>query len=664
VFSGNGKHFWVATVTYGIPDQCAPGAIDLWNKAALGDEAAFKDVLVLLRSHFPTYCALLLKVKPKGGGRLKPFLFNQVQRRIWAKKCELIAEKKPLYLVILKFRQAGMSTYWCAWLFWQLWRQRDIQTMIVAHQTATAETMIETMRVFFDELPELAGIKPELRDGNHGATIPRGELYFADRRSWCLIHVAKNIDPRGQQVTHVLETEYAMYQNPDELNGALLPQLPEIGSESYLQSSFVIESTPKGQNEFYELYHDSKANSITSKWTSIFVPWFIFDEQFSVEPPPQWRPSKEEKSLQRLYTRERKNYDGLPVTLAQMFWRKQTIETVYRGDEDRFNQEYPADDEECFLITSKSVFRENAKFLAACVREATEHAEKVWSEKKYNGVVVNARGPLRVKMFADKEAAGNYIKLRNCRWEPHAHGRWLLWEPPVEGDAYVIGADPASGLSEGGDPLSMCIFNVSSARQVGEYSNPTISPERFADEIATAGYLYNMALLIPEINNIGYVVLSRLIATLSYPNLYKWPKFDEVNKYTSKRGWETNHRTKQLMISTMKSYFDERICFISSKELLSECTTFEQSGDDEYAAQKGRHDDRVITFALCLMAISQSPKLSAAMLRAQSGLPSAKQLGLSAAPATETAIPKHLAERLNVKTSMPWNPISGNEMPW
>ena len=117
------------------------------------------------------------------------------------------------------------------------------------------------------------------------------------------------------------------------------------------------------------------------------------------------------------------------------------------------------------------------------------------------------------------------------------------------------------------------------------------------------------------------------------------------------------------MSARASTFFDERICFISSKELLSECTTFEQSGDDEYAAQKGRHDDRVITFALCLMAISQSPKLSAAMLRAQSGLPSAKQLGLSAAPATETAIPKHLAERLNVKTSMPWNPL-GSEMPW
>jgi hypothetical protein len=514
------------------------------------------------------------------------------------------------------------------------------------------------MRVFYDELPDIPGVKPELRDGNHGSTIPRGELYMADRRAWCLIHVSKNVDPRGQQVTHVLETEYAMFHDPDELNGALLPQLPEIGSEAYLQSSFIIESTPKGQNEFYELYHEAKRNKITSKFTSVFVPWFIFDEQFSVPPPPEFRMTREEKQLMRHYTRERKEYDGKPVTINQMFWRRQTIETIYRGDEDRFNQEYPSDDEECFLITSKSVFRENAKFLAACVREATEAAIEHWSQQG-----LKASGPIRVVMDADREAVQHAIRLKNPRWRASAQGKWQMWEKPMEGDAYVVGGDPASGLSEAGDPLTICVFNVSSARQVAEYSNPSITPERFADELAIAGYLYNNALIIPEINNIGFVVLSRLIGTLGYPNIYKWPKFDEVNKYTSKRGWETNARTKMLMVSSMKSYFDERLAFISSKELLSECTTFESKGDDQWMAQKGRHDDRVITFGLCLMAVQQSPKLSSVLMKAQSSLPTAKQLGLSAAPAVEaTAIPKQIAEMVSLKYSSPWNPLSDGVM--
>ena len=154
---------------------------------------------------------------------------------------------------------------------------------------------------------------------------------------------------------------------------------------------------------------------------------------------------------------------------------------------------------------------------------------------------------------------------------------------------------------------------------------------------------------------------------MGYPNLYKWPKFDEVNKFTAKRGWETNHRTKMLMVSSMKSFFDERACFISSRELLSECTTFEDKGDDRYEAQKGRHDDRVIVFALCLMAINQSPKLSQILQRAQSKIPSAQQLGLSAAPqhsAPEpTPMPKQIQEMISLQYKGSWNPIS-QEVPF
>ena len=196
---------------------------------------ALNPLTEILQEDFPTFCGLLLKVRPKGGGWTTPFVFNQVQRRMWREICDRLAAGREPWFVVLKFRQAGMSTFWCAWLFWQMWRQKDVQTMVVAHQLQTAETMIETQRVFYDELPEV--FRPDLREGNHGATIPRGEIYFADRRCWQLIHLSKNVDPRGQQVTFVLETEHAMYGHPGELNGALLPQLPPFGSEARLRSS-------------------------------------------------------------------------------------------------------------------------------------------------------------------------------------------------------------------------------------------------------------------------------------------------------------------------------------------------------------------------------------------------------------------------------------------
>lgn len=603
-------------------------------------------------------CALLLKVRPKGGGRLAPLLFNQVQRRIWAEMCKLIAAGKPLFLVILKFRQAGMSTFWCAWIFWHMWRQKDIQSMIVAHQLATAETMIENMRVFFDEMP--AVFQPQLRDGNHGASIPRGELYFADRRAWCLIHVAKNVDPRGQQVTHVLETEFASYPEALELNNALLPQLPARNSPEFLTCSFAVESTPKGQNDFYDLYQLGKTGK--TMWTSFFFPWFLFDEQYSQELPPEgYKLSKEERELQKWYSKQRMEVYGedVGVSLEQMYWRALTIEEQCNGDVEKFNQEYPADDEEAFIIGSKSVFKEEGRYIHESVRKADTMATEAWQKYKWKGEVVRTKGPVRCMLRFDREDLGATMKITNPRLEPHGHGNWLIWEPVVAGDQYVGGADPSLGIDEDGDNGAMCFVNVSTGWQVAEYVGHT-PPEAFADEFAAACYYYNQALAVPEVNNVGYIVLNRMLAKILYPNMYRWPKWDEARKYTAKRGFETNHRTKMLMVSSMKEYLREEQIGVASRGLLSELSTFEQTGDDEYQAQKGRNDDRVMAFGLCLMGIDQTPRLLQELSRGLGRLPTARELGLATMdnPEPHGAIPAKILERLNIVQRIPWNPIS------
>lgn len=621
------------------------------HRAILGganDSSMMSELFALLRADFPTFCALMLKVRPKGGGRLSPFTFNQVQLRIWAEMVRLMQARKPLFLVILKFRQAGMSTFWDAWIFWQMWRQRDVQAMIVAHQIATAETMIETMRVFYDELPVWA--KPELREGNHGATLPRGEVYFANQRAWCLIHQAKNVDPRGQQVTHVLETEFAMYPNAKELNGALLPQLPSIGSEEFLQASFVVESTPKGQNEFYELYQRGKDGK--SFWTSLFVPWFIFDEQYSAPVPKGTKFDAEERSLQRYLTRVReRDYDGKPVTDEQMFWRQQIIDGYFEGDVDMFDQEYPSDDETCFLLASKSVFREHGRFLQACVREAQERAVDAWKRAEN----LSTSGPLRAKLILSEHTQNGFMR-HDTAMVPNSHGQWLLWEPVERGHIYVVGADPAFGIDDA-DLSVAIVLDCTSGRQVGEFA-AICSPKEFSDEIAAIGWYYNTALLVPEVNNVGYVVLKRLIADLCYPNLYRWPKFDEVNKYTAKRGWETNSRTKMLMIQTLRDYLGDEVIHIASKELLSELSTFEQKGDS-FEAQSGRHDDRVMALGLACMGIAQTPKLATALLAAQSKLPTAAELGLVSSTPQSTPMPKAMKNMLELRMKMPWDPMGG-----
>lgn len=644
--------------------QVDPTAHKLWNRLADGDHAVLDELTMLLQEDFPTFCGLLLKVRPKGGGYTAPFIFNQVQLRMWREICKRIEARLPPWFVVLKFRQAGMSTFWCAWLFWQMWRQRDIQAMVVAHQLQTAETMIETQRVFYDELPEIW--KPELREGNHGASIPRGEIYFKDRRCWELIHLSKNVDPRGQQVSYVLETEMAMYHDPEELNGALLPQLPPFGSEAQLRSSVIVESTPKGQNAFHDMYVDAREGK-RSQFKAVFFPWFLFDDQYSAKPPHGFKLMAEEKEEQkrlsnfRMHDYSPEDGGGQPVTLGQMYWRRETIASTYSGDMDRFDQEYPSDDKSCFLLSSKSVFREQSRTLDRMVQEAQEHAANAWSKVMVDGKPVKWSKAMRIRLKPKIKEERHWTPITDVAFEIHPHGMWQVWEPPQSGHKYVVGADPAMGL-EDGDASTICVIDVTAARQVAEFQDQ-MGPERFAIEIAAAGYWYNQALLVPEINNIGYVVLKRLLANITYPNMYRWPHFDEVNKFTKKRGWETNSRTKQLLVSGMINYIDEELISIASTKLLAEMSTFEQKNDGDilvFGAQKGRHDDLVLAFGLALMGIDQTPSLSTELNRSQSRVPSARELHLAGTmDVAPTPLPKQLETFLTVKQDLPWNPIQG-----
>lgn len=650
-----------------LDDQADPEAITLWDACFNGqpaDQEKLSALYGILTQDFPTFCALLLKVRPKGGGYVVPLLFNQVQRRIWAEICLLVAAEKPLWFVMLKFRQAGMSTFWCAWIFWQIWRQGDIQAMVIAHQKPTAEMMIETMRVFYGELPPI--FKPDLRDGNHGSTIPRGEVYFANLRSWCNIHLASNLDPRGAQTTHVLETEFASYPDAAELNGALMPQLPTFGSEARLRSSFVIESTPKGQNAFHDIYWQCK-NGERDDFHAMFWPWFIFDDQYGADPPPHFRLNKDEIKEQTKLTEARRNeWDGKEVTTRQMYWRRQTIISECDGSVDRFDQEYPSSDLTCFLLASKSVFRQYTRYLDLCVSEASEIATKAWAELTADGEPITTKGPVRLRFTPKIEERGQwtYMSMSLGDFAIHPHGRWQVWEPPMPGHKYVIGGDPAMGI-EGRDNSVACVIDVTAARQVAEFCD-NMSPEKFAVEMAAAGYWYNNAMLIPEINrnSTGYVVLKRLSANILYPNMFKFPKFNYANQFTQKRGWETTSANKQLLVSSMINHIENETIAIASKDLLSEMSTYEQKeGVEGYSfnAQKGRRDDRVMAFGLAIQGLDQTPVLVTELTRSRRRIPSARELHLASNGMDERpapVIPQQIQDQMHITHEMSWNPMS------
>lgn len=636
-----------------LEDQLTPRALELyrlleakelpqWQRGKISSE-----LVQICRQDFPTFCGVMLKVKPKGGGYVVPFVFKNAQWIVWRVMLQMIRQELGVFLVVLKFRQAGISTFVCAWIFWQCWRQRDVLSLVIAHQKKTAEVMIETMRVFYDEMA--ANVKPQLRLGNRLGSLPRSEMYFSDRRTGVLLHLASDYDPRGPQATHVQETEFASYPNPQELNTALLPQLPARGTDGRKRCSFIIESTPKGQNAFYDYY--MRGQKPDSEWWSVFLPWFVQEEEYSYPLPAGVALTHYEKVLQNRYSALRKEIDGYTVSADQMYWRRMFIADEFMGDEDRFEQEFPSDDVSCFLLLSENLFKHDMRYLNESVQTARVRSVAAW--KDY-GHEVERPPHCRLK-WDDRKQAVHYSV-----GDPHAY--WIIYEPPKKGQVYVIGADVCEGLGHTANDNSVgSVLSVYEGRQVAEYC-ANIKPEDFADELNAAGRWYHNAMVNPEINKLGFVVLKRLIHDCGYPNMYRWPKWDEVNRWTHKRGWETNERTKLLMMSALVGTIEDHACDIASPGLLAEMSTFQRVGD-EYRPQVGMKDDRVIALAIALMAVQQTPKLAGAFNRDRPrDIPTAYQLGISQVrPGELSPLPKAIAERaIQAKGKpLPWDPIGG-----
>lgn len=87
-----------------------------------------------------------------------------------------------------------------------------------------------------------------------------------------------------------------------------------------------------------------------------------------------------------------------------------------------------------------------------------------------------------------------------------------IWEAPVPGAMYVLGADPIFGSSDNRDNGVICIGRAYADRvvQVAEYVSPSVSAYQYAWVIAYLSGLYQDVLLNLEITGPGAVVFQEL----------------------------------------------------------------------------------------------------------------------------------------------------------
>lgn len=605
-------------------------SLDAWQLLASRPDTLVA-LVTICQTHFPTACAVLLKLRSRRSGAVIPLIYNRAQLLVWNNIVRMLLAGATLFIAILKARQLGLSTFVVAWEWWNLWRLRDSEVLMVGNKDKLVMAFVDTLRRFHEELPPIDGIiRPSLRDtSKQNARVPKRELYYRDRRTKAITMLHSAVDTRGLTAPNQHFSEFAFYENAEEILLTLMPMLPPIGSPARKRASIFIETTPNGKNYFYTFWKLAKSGE--SDWQAIFIPWTVAEDEYSVEPPATWRLTREQEALRKQLSHERKKIDGREVTKAQMYWRD--LEMANQGwNEDKFDTEYPSDDESCFLLRSHSMFKEHMRYLQRTVQDAEQRVSDEFAKRRI--AIKPGTNFVRGELKFDP-GPGPFDKWKPKRFMPEfqskADGRLTVWSPPQIAHAYCIGIDSGEGLKQ--DASVGWVLDVSEGRQVAEWHSAHTELEPFADQMVALGYWYNSATCYPEVNSIGRSVMKRMKRVWLYPRIGLEERWDEVGLKPNKYGMYMNEDLKEEMVLKILWFVRERYIAIASNRTLSEISTFEED-DGHYEAAKGNHDDCVIAMGLACMVVHQTPKLYVSMTkkRHEVDVPSAYDLGLSKTP--------------------------------
>jgi len=468
---------------------------------------------------------------------------------------EQYLKTKHVRNIILKCRQVGFTTLNCIRaLDYALW-ESNMRTGILCHKLQVVKTIFNDITKFcYNWFIRDWGhlYRPvEKSDSNTALSFASDGLGRPLESSILVLH-----DFRGKTI-HFMHVSEAARIDKDRLVGSL-NGVPDNGE-------ITLESTAAGRSgEFYRLWQSWRSKGATAPYKGCFVPWY----KYYPENIEEWDMPKDSV----LTNREREllvSYKG-KITEAHIFWRRWCIEAKCGGDEELFENEYPTNDQDCFLTGDANVF-------PSSILKMQDR---------------NTRDPIFIgHLIAD----GNRMEIHD---DPK--GCIAIWEEPDPSHTYSIGADPSGGVGQdnGAAYVKDNKTNKFVARLWGD-----LAPADFARELYKLGKFYNNAWMCVEANNHGHVVL-HVLKEMNYRNLYKRSTIDEMtNKPTKKVGFLTTNQSKILITEKLKGATKEGKLIILDKDLISEMSTFIQisgksGGTVKREAAPDAHDDLVIAAAL------------------------------------------------------------------
>lgn len=491
------------------------------------------------RNDFLGFCALLDIIDERGQRRkLLPLLPTQAR----------FNDTRTGRDIVLKPRRVAITTLEVARDIW-FFLTRPSSAVVIMCQSITDHSPVRTIsgmvqlmfealeranvdirwKVFSGQQWQLEGRQGTLRIVEAGASLKAAEK-----------------KGRAGAIHRLHVTEIAFFEFAEETLNATLKCVPDRALNS---SEVVMESTPNGAGGyFYEKYQDAAAGK--SEYRTLFLRWSDRTDRVI--------PLAEGESVVPNDTREAR-WLAEGVRPEQIKWyRRQVADSKQR----LVDQEYPSDEDTCWLIEGRGFFDQvvTQKLLVA----APEPIETARIHKMGDDGAIAADGELRV------------------------------FHRPEKGQQYIIAVDTSEGgEGKNADASAAHVYERGTGRLMAVLDG-LLKPWALARELgarsrgssACLGWIYNGALIAVERQNHGHAVLRALHAEQQYTNIF----FDRDGK----PGWLNHEVTRAPALDTLEEAHRAGHWKPADRAVLKQLRTFVVNDRGKPEAARGSHDDHVL----------------------------------------------------------------------
>lgn len=521
-------------------------------------------VMPLDPRHFERFARTLI-IESKDDG-LTPLKLRGSQIAILKGIVEAMGKGQRI-IKLLKSRQVGASTLSLALdLYWAL-THAGIHGAVITDTDSNRESFRTTIDAMLENNSRARTANVLKHNRDHLVLRNRSRLIYqvaGTREGGSLA--------RGKGLNYCHGTEVSSWGNPESVDSLLASF-----SEKHEHRLYLFESTARGFN----LWHDMCREAQRSRSQAfLFVTWWSSPEFCFAPDDPEYKvyTSTPRTMTEREWIREVVLLHKHVITDGQLaWWRWMIAERGY--SEDTMHEEFPVTSERAWVMTGSQFFS-----TASLTRLMAESRKRKWAGYVYHFM-------------------HNYDQVEKER-VTSSEPQLKVWEEPVSGAYYTLGADPCGGTGNlVGDDAVIEVLRCygDGVEQVAEFRTPGIPGYCFAWVLARLASEYQPCIVNLEINGTGVAVADELNRIDFRGSYYVYRRADSLGG-GGVLHWRTTNETKRWVMEQMRNVVERDMIGVYSEEAVSQMRRIEQTGIYVGGSSRMTGDDCVMGMALAIEA--------------------------------------------------------------